>query len=178
MSIGRPNTTRVSNLSGRSPRQLPIGPCSQRVVDSGEGQPKCDERSRLRSSASSKKPSAVGLPSRRCRIRPHSWAVTAESLPALAALRPSSRSGAAYQTRRLCVRVDHGLPSGLWSIHESRKRRSSWRKRSGSARESIATILPLLTVKTVSENGVPCGDTTTPATPLTSSGYTNGDNRA
>src|SRR5215203_3684094 len=59
----------------------------------------------------------------------------------------------------------------------SRTARSSWRRRAGSARTSISTIFPRLTVKPMIANGRPRGATTTPAAPFTSAGRTNGESR-
>jgi hypothetical protein len=55
----------------------------------------------------------------------------------------------------------------------SRTARSSRRRRSGSARMSMATILPPLIVKPMTENSRPRGATTTPAAPFTSAGRAN-----
>src|SRR5215217_7417012 len=59
----------------------------------------------------------------------------------------------------------------------SRTAKSSWRRRAGSARTSISTIFPCLTVKPMTANGRPRGATTTPAAPFTSAGRTNGESR-
>lgn len=56
-------------------------------------------------------------------------------------------------------------------------RRSSRRRRSGSARMSISTIFPRATVKPMTASGFPPGAVTTPAAPLTSAGRANGAKR-
>jgi hypothetical protein len=60
------------------------------------------------------------------------------------------------------------------SRQSARIDRSSCRRRSGSARKSIATIFPPRTVRAPTENGSPSRVATTPTTPLTSAGWMRG----
>jgi hypothetical protein len=68
------------------------------------------------------------------------------------------------------------VPVGLGQ--SSRLVRSSWRSRSGSARMSISTILPPLTVTPPMENGCPSRIETTPTAPLISTGCISNSSRA
>jgi NMT1-like family len=67
------------------------------------------------------------------------------------------------QAARLCSPASHSS--------------TSWRRRSGSARTSIATIRPPATVNAMTNCGRPRMETTAPAAPLTRAGRTYGESR-